>query len=106
MSLTKGGAKMRWRFLYRVAVLILGALAPGFIASSREPAAQESTRSAPPDATRYVRPAVPEDSAPRGKPAIGPKVALQRKGHRRQASRRTRIQGRKVKERRQVGRVE
>ena len=91
------------RFLYGVAVPILGALAPDFIASSREPATQESTRSAPPDTARYVRPAVPEDSAPRGKPAIGPKVALQRidisrKGHRRQASRETQIQGSKVKE--------
>src|SRR2546430_3259803 len=36
----------------------------------------ESTRSAPPDRTPYVRPAVPEDVAPFGKPAIGTKVVL------------------------------
>jgi hypothetical protein len=34
----------------------------------------ESLRSAPPDQTPYVRPAVPEDVAPFGKPAIGPKI--------------------------------
>jgi hypothetical protein len=32
----------------------------------------ESTRSAPPDTTSYTRPAVPEDYAPFGKPAIRP----------------------------------
>jgi hypothetical protein len=31
-----------------------------------------STRSAPPDTTPYVRPAVPEDNAPFGQPARGP----------------------------------
>ena len=40
-------------------------------AAGAEPA---STRSAPPDTTPYVRPAVPEDVAPFGKPAIGPRV--------------------------------
>jgi len=34
----------------------------------------ESFRSAPPDQTPYVRPAVPEDVTPFGKPAIGPKI--------------------------------
>ena len=34
----------------------------------------ESTRSAPPDTTPYTRPAVPEDYAPFGKPALGPRV--------------------------------
>jgi hypothetical protein len=32
----------------------------------------QSTRSAPPDTTPYTRPAVPEDYAPGGKPAISP----------------------------------
>src|SRR4030095_10520074 len=32
----------------------------------------QSTRSAPPDTTPYTRPAVPEDYAPGGKPAITP----------------------------------
>jgi hypothetical protein len=42
--------------------------------SAEAMAEPESTRSAPPDRTPYVRPAVPEDIAPFGKPAIGPKV--------------------------------
>lgn len=41
------------------------------VAAGAEP---ESPRSAPPDQTPYVRPAVPEDVTPFGKPAIGPKI--------------------------------
>lgn len=61
---------MSRRFLSLVSVL--GALAPGFFACSKVREVPESTRSAPPDATPYVRPAIPEDSAPFGKPAIAP----------------------------------
>src|SRR5215475_12849821 len=62
----KGGPKMRRRFFYLVVVLILGAFAQGFIASSENSAELESIRSWPPDTTPYARPAVPEDSAPSG----------------------------------------
>jgi hypothetical protein len=58
-----------YRWVGTVAVIIsVGHLSA---AAGAEP---ESPRSAPPDQTPYVRPAVPEDVAPFGKPAIGPKV--------------------------------
>ena len=37
-------------------------------------------KSAPPDKTNYSRKAVPEDTAPGGKPAIGPNVETNRGG--------------------------
>ena len=44
---------------------------------SRAVAEPESTRSAPPDTTPYVRPAIPEDYAPGGRPAISPEVSTE-----------------------------
>jgi hypothetical protein len=57
----------RWSFTL-VGIASLGHL------SSAAGAEPPSTRSSPPDTTPYVRPAVPEDNAPFGQPARGPRA--------------------------------
>jgi hypothetical protein len=56
----------RWTFT----LVGIASLGPLSTAAGAEPS---STRSAPPDTTPYVRPAVPEDNAPFGQPARGPR---------------------------------
>jgi len=58
--------------IVRGSVLLL-ALATAFIVPAVAQS-DESVNSTPPDLTNYFRPAVPEDSAPGGKPAIRPRV--------------------------------
>jgi hypothetical protein len=55
-----------------VCITLLGMPPGGAAQGSKE---SESTRSAPPDTTPYVRPAIPEDYAPSRKPAIPSKVS-------------------------------
>jgi len=57
----------RWTFT----LVGIASLGPLSTAAGAEPS---STRSAPPDTTPYVRPAVPEDNAPFGQPARGPRA--------------------------------
>jgi len=62
-----------------VIMLLLGGILDCMVACLQDnpkPSAKdpESTRSAPPDTTPYVRKAVPEDYAPEGKKAIPPEV--------------------------------
>jgi hypothetical protein len=57
----------RWIF----SLVVIASLGRLSTAAGAEPS---STRSAPPDTTPYVRPAVPEDKAPFGQPARGPRA--------------------------------
>jgi hypothetical protein len=52
-------------------LIVIASLGCASTAAGAEPS---STRSAPPDTTPYVRPAVPEDNAPFGQPARGPRA--------------------------------
>lgn len=52
-------------------LVVIASLGRVSTAAGAEPS---STRSTPPDTTPYVRPAVPEDNAPFGQPARGPRA--------------------------------
>jgi hypothetical protein len=62
-------------------IFFVAGLTAGATASCAE---MRIEKSSPPDTTNYMRPAVPEDSSPGGKPALGPNVKMKtRRTHRR-----------------------
>ncbi len=67
-------------FLGTIAIACLALMALRPEGAARPAAERESTRSAPPDTTPYVRPASPEDYAPLGRPALGPGVSTKPRG--------------------------
>lgn len=57
-------------------IFFAAGLAAGATASGAEARPENSS---PPDATNYQRKAVPEDSSPGGKPALGPNVKVKKR---------------------------